>query len=207
MYEVVNADDVRMRQFETAFCFTSELIKRRTILNHEIGKKFQRDIAFQLFIARQPDYSHSASPENLDQLVTAKDFLSAGKLTRRRRGDTPRALVNHFDSLTVIKMEGKLGRKLRTSIRFSDDALGAARQILYPLSHDRSSQSLPYSCRVTFGNRPFRAHVGAGNRRSAAARLGTAGECLALDIESGRFSSARRLTARRYPVRHADNLR
>ena len=45
MYEVVNSNDMRMGQFEAAFCFMLELIKRRTILNHEVGKKFQRDIA------------------------------------------------------------------------------------------------------------------------------------------------------------------
>jgi len=66
MHKVMNPDDVRMSQFEAAFCFAPELIKHGTIVNHQIGKKFQRDIALQLFIARQPDNSHSASPEDLD---------------------------------------------------------------------------------------------------------------------------------------------
>jgi hypothetical protein len=107
MHEVVYAYDMRMRQFEAPLCLVPELVKRHTILNHEIGKKFQRDIALQFFIARQPDNSHSAPAEHLDQLVAAKDLLSAGELTRRRRCDTARPLVSHLDSLSVIKIEGK----------------------------------------------------------------------------------------------------
>src|SRR5206468_8594058 len=98
---------MRMRQFETALCLSLELIKHRTILNHQVGKKFQRDIALQLFIACQPDNSHSASPENLDQRVAVKDFLSAGEVTRRRRYDIARALVSHPNSVCIIKMERK----------------------------------------------------------------------------------------------------
>ena len=97
MYEVVNPDDVRMRQFEAAFCLAPELIKHRTILNHQLGKKFQRDIALQFFIARQPDNPHSASPEDLDQRVTAKNFLSAGKLTRCCAYHVASASVAHFE--------------------------------------------------------------------------------------------------------------
>ena len=96
MHKVMNPDDVRMSQFEAARCLAPELIKHRTIVNHQIGKKFQRDIALQLFIARQPDNPHPASPEDLDQHVTAKDFLSAGKLTRSRGYYIACAFVAHF---------------------------------------------------------------------------------------------------------------
>ena len=85
-----------MRQFEAAFGFAPELIKRRTIVDHQIGKKFQRDIALQLFVSRQPDNSHSASTEDLDQRVTAKDFLASGKLTRSRGYHIACAFVAHF---------------------------------------------------------------------------------------------------------------
>src|SRR5881394_2783489 len=102
MHEIVNPDDVGMRQFEAAFGFAPELIKRRTIVDHQIGKKFQRDIALQLFISRQPDNSHSASPEDLDQHVTAKDFLSACKLTRCRHRDAAGALVSHPGKLSIM---------------------------------------------------------------------------------------------------------
>src|SRR5713101_1658571 len=109
VYEVVNPNDMRMSQFEAALCLTLELIKHRTILNHQVGEKFQRDIALQFFIACQPDNSHSASPEDLDQRVAAKDFLSAGELTRRRACDIARAFVSHLDRVYIIKM----GRKFK----------------------------------------------------------------------------------------------
>jgi hypothetical protein len=97
MYEVMYPDDMRMREFEAAFCFALELIKRGTILNHEIGKKFQRDIALQFFIVRQPDYSHSASPKHFDQNVPAKNSLTAGELTRRRVYQIAYAFGTHFE--------------------------------------------------------------------------------------------------------------
>src|SRR6266851_6855594 len=98
---------MRMSQFEAALCLTLQLIKHRMILNHQVGDKFQRDIALQFFIACEPDNSHSASPEDLDQRVAAKDSLSAGELTRRRRCDTARAFVSHPDSVCIIRIERK----------------------------------------------------------------------------------------------------
>ena len=112
MDEIVNANDVRMSQVEAAPCLALELIKRCTILDHQIGKKFQREIALQLFIARQPDYSHSSSSEDLDQRVTTKNLLSAGKLTRCRRCDATHVLVSHLGNLFMIKMERKVKAKL-----------------------------------------------------------------------------------------------
>ena len=106
MHEVMYPDDVRMSQFEAAFCLMLELVKRRTILNHEVGKKFQRDIAFQFFVACKPDNSHSASPKDLDQREAAKDSLSAGELTRCRVCDTARTFVSHVDRVYIIK-DGK----------------------------------------------------------------------------------------------------
>ena len=109
MHEVMYPDDVGMGQFEATLCLTLELVKRRTILNHEIGKKFQRDIALQFFVVRQPDYSHSASPEDPDQRVTAKNLLSADKLTRSRAYDITCAFVTHFEQVYIINV----GRKLK----------------------------------------------------------------------------------------------
>src|SRR5437899_10466662 len=74
MHEVVYPNDVRMCQFEATFCLAPELVERGTIVNHQVGKKFERDIALQFFVARKPDYSHSASPEDLDQRVRPKTF-------------------------------------------------------------------------------------------------------------------------------------
>ena len=112
MHEVVDANDVKMRQFQATLRLTLKLIQQRTILDHKIGKEFQRNIALQLFIVRQPDNSHSASPEDLDQRVTAKNFLSAGKLTRSRAYDIACAFVTHLGSLFMIKMERKVKAKL-----------------------------------------------------------------------------------------------
>src|SRR6266478_1727091 len=80
VYEVVNPDDMRMSQFEAASCLASKLIKRRTILNHQVGKKFQRDIALQFLVVRQPYDPHPAAAKHLDQLVAAKHNLSAGSI-------------------------------------------------------------------------------------------------------------------------------
>ena len=112
MHEVVNPNDVRMSQFQAALRLMFKLIQQRTILDHEIGKEFQRDIALQLFIARQPHNPHSTSPEDLDQCVPPKDSLAADKLTRRRCGDTARALVSHLGSIFMIRMERKVKAKL-----------------------------------------------------------------------------------------------
>ena len=109
MHEVVNPNDMRMRQFEAALCLTLELIKHSPVLNHQVGNKFQRDIALQFFVACQPDNSHSASPKDLDQRIAAKDSLPAGKLMRRRACDIARALVSHVDRVYIIKM----GRKFK----------------------------------------------------------------------------------------------
>src|SRR5947207_2639541 len=99
---------MRMSQFEAALCLTLELIKHRTILNHQVGNKFQGDIALEFFIACQPDNSHSASPEDLDQRVAAKDFLSAGELTRRRACDAARLLISHIEKISIVKRERKV---------------------------------------------------------------------------------------------------
>src|SRR6266516_1472290 len=108
MYEVIYPDNVRMGQFEAALCLALKLIKRRTILNHQILKKFQGNIALQFFIACEPDNSHSDSPEDLDQCVASKNFLSAGKLTRSRAYDIACAFVTHFGNISVIKKERKV---------------------------------------------------------------------------------------------------
>ena len=109
MYEVVNAHDVRMRQFETALRLSFEVTERCMVLHHEVGKEFQRNIALQFLIARQPDYSHSTSSEDLDQRVAAKDLLSADKLTRCHRYDIACALVTHLAQVYIIN----IGRKLK----------------------------------------------------------------------------------------------
>src|SRR4029453_16985461 len=106
---------MRMSQFEAALCLTLELIKHRMVLNHQVGNKFQRDIALQFFIACQPDNSHSTSPEHLDQRVAAKDSLSACKLTRRRACDAACAFVSHLDRVSIVKRERKVKARSATN--------------------------------------------------------------------------------------------
>src|SRR6266705_1707190 len=99
---------MRMRQFETALCLSLELIKHRMILNHQVGKKFQRDIALQFFVAREPDNPHPPSADDLDQRVATKDLLSTGELTRSRARDPARALVSHIEKISTIEIEIKV---------------------------------------------------------------------------------------------------
>src|SRR5215469_2978800 len=65
-----------------------KLIQQRTILDHQVGKKFQRDIALQFFVARQPHNPHSASAEHLDQCIAAKHDLPVGSIERRLKKTT-----------------------------------------------------------------------------------------------------------------------
>ena len=102
------ADYTSAAQFETALRLSFEVIERCMVLHHEVGKEFQRNIALQFFIARQPDYSHSTSSEDLDQRVAAKDLLSADKLTRCHRHDVGCPFVAHFEQV-------KVGRKLKAN--------------------------------------------------------------------------------------------
>src|SRR5438132_12067793 len=108
MHEVVYPNDVRMCQCDDTVCVAPELVERGKIVNHQVDKKVERDIALQFFVSRMPDYCHTASPEDLDQRVTAKNFLSAGKLTRSRVCDVTRALVSHLAILFMLKMERKI---------------------------------------------------------------------------------------------------
>src|SRR5260370_33658526 len=43
--EIVNSHDMRMSQFEAALSLALELMNHRAILNHQIGKKFESDLA------------------------------------------------------------------------------------------------------------------------------------------------------------------
>src|SRR5439155_4936127 len=130
MHEIVNPNDMRMSQLQAALCLTLELIEHRTILNHQVRKKFQRDITFEFLIACQPDNSHPASPEDLYQRVAAKDLLSAGELTRRRRCDIARVLVSHLDRVYIIKAERKFKAGEAEPLRICPSSLALIRDAL-----------------------------------------------------------------------------
>ena len=106
MNEVVYPDDMRMGQFETAFCLAPELSKRRTILNHQIGKKFQCHIALQFFVACEPHNSHPASSEDLDQRVTAKDFCPLANSRDVARITSPARSLFTLSKYTSLRYDG-----------------------------------------------------------------------------------------------------
>src|SRR4029079_3607624 len=83
MDEVVNPDNMGMRQFQGPLRLMFKLVQQRTILDHQVGQKFQRDMALEFFIARQPHNSHSTSAKHLDQREAPKDSLSAARIPRR----------------------------------------------------------------------------------------------------------------------------
>src|SRR5204863_8730873 len=98
----MNPNDMGMSQFEAALCLTLQLIKHRTILNHQVGDKFQRNIPLQSFVACQPDNSHSAARYDLDHRVAAKATSPAGEPMRPPASPIPRASAAHADRLYII---------------------------------------------------------------------------------------------------------
>jgi hypothetical protein len=92
----VNPNDVRMRQFQAALRLTFKLIQQRTILDHKIGKEFQRDVALQFFVARQPHNPHSSPTEHFDQCVAAKHNLAVGTVERRLEKATGAAALRRI---------------------------------------------------------------------------------------------------------------
>ena len=142
MHEIVNPDDVGMRQFQAALRLTFKLIQRRTILDHQVGKKFQRDIALQFFVARQPHNPHSASAEDLDQRVAAKDFLAAGSIQRcldkttraAPSGRRPGISVPHLWQTLIRLFTGAfLDPASGTQIHVGEDPRGLVMVIKYSL--------------------------------------------------------------------------
>src|ERR1700686_1255798 len=73
-----------MGQVETAPRLAFHVAQHRAVVDDQLGKEFERDIAFEFFIARQPDDAHAAAAERLDQSVAVEDFLPVGKVSRSR---------------------------------------------------------------------------------------------------------------------------
>src|SRR6266446_2967374 len=65
VHKVINPHNVLMSQLETALRLPLQLVEQSTIVNDWIGKKFEGDFAFQLFVPRQPNNSHPTPPANL----------------------------------------------------------------------------------------------------------------------------------------------
>src|SRR6266446_7275034 len=132
---------MRMRQFQAALCLALELIQQRTILDHQVGEKFQRHIALQFFVVCQPHNPHSASPEHLDQLVATKHDLSAGSVERRLEkatGATPfRGVGRDFGSALLANSDYRdhFGSRSRAP-------LFLLRQILPEVAPDKTPKSI-----------------------------------------------------------------
>ena len=62
----------------------------------------------QFFIARQPDDSHSALSENLDQHVATENFLTSCILTQSRIDDSARVMISHARNVNNYRDRNKV---------------------------------------------------------------------------------------------------
>src|SRR2546430_13150252 len=108
MDEVVNPNDMQVSQLERVPRLALQVIQRRRIGQHQVREKLERNLAFQLFIARQPDNAHSAAAKNLYQGVTAEKFLPAPILAQCRFRNLTRALLSHMPNVVRIRSRRKL---------------------------------------------------------------------------------------------------
>src|SRR5882724_4770488 len=138
---------MRMSQFQAALRLVFKLIQQCTILEHQVGKKFQRDVALQFFVARQPHNSHSTAAEHLDQLVAAKDLLSAGSIQRclqkTTRAASLRRVGRDFGSALLANSDyrGHFGsRSVRSTLLM--------RNILPEVTPDKTSKSIKNDSRT-----------------------------------------------------------
>ena len=83
VHEIVNADDVLVRQLEAAPGLAFHVAEDRAVVNDQLGQELERDIALEFVIARQPDDAHSAAAKGFDQRVTAKYVLPCRKVMQR----------------------------------------------------------------------------------------------------------------------------
>src|SRR4029453_4238685 len=83
VHKVINANDVFVSEFQATSGLALEIAQHRGIANNEVGQKFERDIALQFFVVRQPDNPHSSSAQNPNERVTTEEFLSVDKLALR----------------------------------------------------------------------------------------------------------------------------
>ena len=64
LHEVVNADDVLVRQLQAAFRLALQIVEQRGVMDHQFRQKLERDLAVQLLIARLPHDAHPAATED-----------------------------------------------------------------------------------------------------------------------------------------------
>src|SRR5207248_7065323 len=95
VHEIVNANDVLVRQVQAAPRLALHVAQHRAIVDDQLGEKLERDVAFELVIVRQPDDAHAAAAERLDQSVAVEDFLPVGKVSRSRIQAVSSSLATH----------------------------------------------------------------------------------------------------------------
>ena len=61
LFEIIDADDVMMRELKTAFRLMLEFVQRCLIDQQQIGQEFERYLPLQLLIAREPYDTHTAT--------------------------------------------------------------------------------------------------------------------------------------------------
>src|SRR5260370_36499214 len=83
MLEIVNSHNVLVRKLKTAARLAFQVVEQCTVMYKPLRKEFQRHVALQFFITRQPDNSHPPLPQNINQRIAAEESLSDGKLTLR----------------------------------------------------------------------------------------------------------------------------
>jgi len=94
-----------------------QLIQQRTILDHEVGKKFQRDMGLQFFVTRKPYNTHPAAAKDFHQRVATKHRLFAGSIERGFEkaawATSLRCVTGDFGSALLANLDyrGHFGRR------------------------------------------------------------------------------------------------
>ena len=83
LHKIVDPHDVRVREIERPPRLTLEVLHRRPVRLHHLGQEFERHLAVQLLVPRQPDHPHAAAPEDLLQGVAGEDLLPGGETLDR----------------------------------------------------------------------------------------------------------------------------
>ena len=82
--EVVNADDVLVRQGQAAPRLALQVVERGGVEPQRFRQKLERDLAFQRLVRRQPHDAHAAAAQHLVKRVAIEQLLP-GNVTANRR--------------------------------------------------------------------------------------------------------------------------
>src|SRR5437016_156701 len=77
-------------------------------MHDDVGKKFECDITFQFVIAREPNNSHPATSQDLDQRVAAKYFLPGSELAQGCTCNIARGVVSHDRRINSVRLRRKV---------------------------------------------------------------------------------------------------